>query len=290
MIIFNLRIPQSDQVEDGSCDFVAIEDQPTPLYDIDHHKIDQDIERITTFIQTLIEYAQLKFYSEENFIVEALTFVLLTCGIDITSKLRLLYYQLQNDYVPWGFSAPPNRNVKSLNSVDIFESLIEIMLRLDVNKKVLQCYHCKTKCSCEVVATYLVDELRLFTLQDPIEQEAEQPAEIVNNNIPAKDNIIEMKSATFIIDIPEEYVTYSSQTQNGFREAHRYDKICMVECDDEVATASIERNTPDVINPHIWKGHNDDGIPFINYDAMFGHTAIDLDLQLDCKSDTKENV
>lgn len=295
-ILSNLRIPQSDPVPDGSCDFVAIEDLNISLYDIDLNNIDTDIERVTTFILSLIEYADLKFYSEENFIVEALTFVLLTCEIDITSKFQLLYYQIQNDYVPWGFSAPPKKNVLKLDFKAVFVSLIDIFLRLDVNRLVLQCHHCKTKCSCEVVATFLTSNLTEFTLQDLVEQETHNntvnlaPASIeqscVTNNkeINAESNvpfnlgnpITALSDSFIVIDIPN--VDFPSNL-NSPTDIVNDDKVYY---ETEVATPSVSYN-PDVINPHFWKGHNDEGVPIINFDAMFGHTAIDLDLQLDCK-------
>lgn len=266
--------------QDGSCDFVVIEDKPIPLYNIDHSLIDQDAERITTFIRTLIEYSGLRFYSEENFLLEALTFILLTCNIDIQDKFNLFYYQLQNDYVPWDFSAPIDDDVNDLNFLDLFKSLVNVFLRLDVNRKVMQCYHCRSKCSCDVVATFLLEELNIFTMQDPIKQEANQNAENENTPVRKFENQINMLSSSFIVDIPEFYQHISSQNFDATLRDNG--NSCSDKHDSRDATP-LCNHTPDVENPHIWKGHSDEGIPFINFDAMYGHTENDLDLQLDCK-------
>lgn len=285
-----------EQELDGNCDFVAIEDPPTALFDISHTTLDND-ERIAIFISTLLEYSGIKYYSEENFIVEALTFILLTCNIDVTDKFNLLFYQLQNDYVPWGFSAPECNIVENLNSVDVFESLVNIMLRLDVNRKVLQCIHCKTKCSCEMAATFIISELDLFTVQDPIIQVVEQiDNKAVERLTPEEINetsLINMLSKSFIVEIEEEQNT--SFLHNGAKEERKISSLQNVMLsdfgtvdqviDDREATLSIHQDEqPHCMNHDAWKGHNDEGIPIINFDAMFGHTDYDdLDLQYNCK-------
>lgn len=266
--------------QDGSCAFVAIEEQTPTLYDISYTKLDTDIERITTFIITLLEYSGIKFYSMENFIVETLTYLLLMCDIDVRSKFQLLMYQLHNNYVPWDVEDPLNKDVKSLDFVGVFDSLISILLRLDVNRKVLQCYHCKSKCCCEVVATFMETELNLFTLQDPINQVVDIKAEeivIVPDHVIK--NPINMLSKSFIVDIEFSEPQISSQTNSMHNVLDNVEKEY---CEDKEATLPIIHN-PSIINPHAWKGHNDDGIPIINFDAMFGHTDYDLDLQPDCK-------
>lgn len=273
----------SETEQDGSCAFVAIEELTPTLYDISKTKLDNDTERITTFIKTLLEYSGMKYYSAENFMVETLTFILLMCEIDVKSKFQLFMYQLHNDYVPWGFEDPLHMDAGLLNFTDVFESLINILLRLDVNRKVLQCYHCRSKCSCEVVATYSDSELNLFALQDPIDQVVETIAD--QQRTPDTNVIIQhishpitMLSHSFIIDIPE--FKFFSQNDNSMLNDSEFVK--RKRCDTEEATLLVYHN-PNVVNPHVWKGHNDDGIPIINFDAMFGHTDIDLDLQLDCK-------
>lgn len=249
--------------------------------------MDKQNERITTFVMTLLEYSGIKYYSEENFIVEALTFVLLTCDIDITKKFQLLYYQLQNDYVPWGFSAPRNNDARKLNSVDIFISLVNIMLRLDVSRQVLQCHHCKSKCCCEVVATFLIEEIDLLTMQDPINQIADQNMEAVNinssdiNEIASIINPITMLSDSFIIKIEEECQDFISSQANSV--LNDMDNGVKRKYDAEEATLSSYVINPSLRNYDAWKGHNDEGIPIINFDALFGHTEYDLDLQLDCR-------
>lgn len=230
----------------------------------------------------MIEYSGIKFYSEENLLVEALTFVLLTCEIDIREKFGLLYYQLQNDYVPWGFSAPIDNDVNNINSVDLFNSLIQVMLRLDVNRKVLQCMHCRTKCSCEVVATYLESEIELFTMQDPPVQVAInhaatlEPEQMTSFDI---QNPILLNNQSFIVEVPHCVGTLSSQRQNVMLN----DLDTVERSDSSEATLTVRRCNPPFNNYDAWKGHNDDGIPIINFDAMFGHQdKDDLDLQLDC--------
>lgn len=250
--------------------------------------MDNDYERITTFIKTLIEYSGIKYLSEENFIVEALTFLLLTCGIDLQSKFQLLYYQLQNDYVPWGFSAPKNNDANFVNSVEVFISLIDILMRLDVNRRVLQCHHCRTKCSCEVVATFLLSEIDLFTMQDPVQQ-VEQQLEAAIEDTPvvenastpivlgdlSKCNFINNKAIDTIVDID-----ISSQAKVVLNDLDNDDKMIN---NSEEATLSGSYSQAVSKNYDTWKGHNDDGIPIINYDALFGHQTIhDPDLQLDC--------
>lgn len=281
-----------EQEQDGSCDFVAIEEPQIALYDIDQTKMDNDNERITTFIKTLLEYSEIKFYSEENFIIEALTFILLTCNINITDRFQLLYYQLQNNYVPWGFSAPKNKDARNLDSVEVFNSLINIMLRLDVNRKVLQCHHCKSKCSCEVVATFSISEIELFTMQDPIHQAAEPPPAVNNEETPDNTtveasitNAITMRSESFIIDFEcnlqecGSQESLSSQT-NSVPNGNNVDAR---RTNSEEATLSSSYDIPQQKNYDAWKGHNDEGIPIINFDAMFGHSEHDPDLQLNCK-------
>lgn len=280
MILFNLGIPQSEQEQGGSCDFVAIDDEPTPLFDIHYNDNGYNTLRITTFIKTLIEYSGLVFYSRENFIVEALTFLLLNFEVDIRDKFNLLMYQMNNKYVPWGFDAPKDNDVNKINYLDVFKSLINILLRLDVNRKVLQCYHCRTKCSCDVVATNLISELELFTLQDSNEQvvHIEEPLKLT----PVMTSPILMNGNSFIIEIPDEHEQHISSNHNIVM--HNDSELPIWKGEHNGATPVM---TPSTSMKHdsAWKGHNDDGIPIINFDALFGHTPKDhdLDLQRSCK-------
>lgn len=211
---------------------------------------------------------------------------MLTCEIDITDKFQLLYYQLQNDYVPWGFSAPENNDAHKVDSVDVFMSLINIMLRLDVSRKVLQCYHCKSKCSCDVVATFSIEELDLLTVQDPVSQVADVSLKAVvdmapdTNLIASIANPITMLSKSFIVEkeFNSQEVT-SSQENSVLNEMDNGVSFS----NTEEATLHSNYNNPQPQNHNAWKGHNDEGIPIINFDAMFGHTEYDLDLQLDCR-------
>lgn len=267
-----LDSPTPLETTDGSCAFVAIEDPQMPLYDVAPTKLFNDKERITTFIKSTFEYSGMQYYSQENLLVETLTFILLNCDIDIRAKIHLLLYQLHNRYVPWDFKIPKRNNIKNIDSVDLFHSLIKIMMRLDVNKKILQCFHCKTKCSCEVVATFSESEIALFTVQDP-------PVQVVENKAVIKkepENPIILNNDTFIIDFELEYQPLSSQMQNVMLN----DLDIVEECDSERATLSGCYCDPPTMNHDAWKGHNDDGIPIINFDAMTGHKdKDDLGLQ-----------
>lgn len=159
------------------------------------------------------------------------------------------------------------------------------MLRLDVNRKVLQCIHCRTKCSCEVVATYLDSEIDLFTVQDPTSQVVENQAasleepEIRTSNIV---NPISINNGSFIIDFDvATCATLSSQERNMM--------LNDLDADEQAHDGTREATLstcciPPVNNFNAWKGHNDDGIPIIDYNAMFGHKdKDDLDLQHDCR-------
>lgn len=289
MTALSLGTPLSEQELDGNCDFVAIEDPQIALLDIDQQSLDKDNERITTFFKTLLEYSGIKYFSEENFIVEALTFLLLTCNIDIQDKFQLFYYQLQNDYVPWGFSAPENNDATLIDSVDILTSLIDILMRLDVNRKVLQCHHCRTKCGCDVVATFLVSEIELFTMQDPAQQivddkravtEYASAVENASNPITLgankEENFINNETCDIIINS-----NISSQENSVLNDL---DKDNSIASSGEATLSMNYISFPPVPNFDAWKGHNDNGIPIINFDALFGHKAIDdLDLQHDCR-------
>lgn len=246
-----------------------------PLYDIDPTKLNNDKERITTFLKFTFECADMRYYARDNLLVETLTFILLNCKIDIRSKLRLFCYQVNSKYVPWDFSVPKKNSLKNLHYVDFFKSLIQVMLRLDVNRQVLQCYHCKTKCSCEVVATYSDSELDLFTMQDSTPQVIEPEAEIIE-----PENPITLNNGTFIIDVEYHFDEISSLGKN----------VMLIDSDqvevnnEGVATHSICYVDPPLPGYDAWKGHNDDGIPFINFDALCGHKdKDDLGLQQDCR-------
>lgn len=212
---------------------------------------------------------------------------MLTCEIDITNKFQLLYYQLQNNYVPWGFSAPENNDACKIDSVDIFMSLINIILRLDVSRKVLQCHHCKSKCSCDVVATFLVEELDLLTMQDPISQVADVNLKAVVNIAPDIDisasitNPITVGGKSFIIEIEHISQDVTSSQENSV--LNEMDNGISNKSNAEEATLPSTYINPQLQDYNAWKGHNDEGIPIINFDAMFGHTEYDLDLQLDCR-------
>lgn len=241
--------------------------------------------RITTFVQTLLEYSNIKFYSKENLLVEALTFVLLTCGINIQTQFQLLHYQLQNNYIPWGFSAPKNKDVKFINSVDLFKSLINVFLRLDVNRKVLQCYQCRTKCSCEVVATFKIEEIELFTVQDPIQQVVDSEADNLMIKAPVITNPIIQLSTSFMYEDELKYervnqISFQNDNVmlNGFENAERKSE------DGEATLSQTQNSFHHIDNFDAWNGHNDDGIPLFNYVANFTLSERhDFDLQLDCK-------
>lgn len=159
------------------------------------------------------------------------------------------------------------------------------MLRLDVNRKVLQCIHCRTKCNCEVVATFLDSEIDLFTVQDLTNQVVENQAvlskepEIQTSNI---SNPVTINNGSFIIDFDvANYATFSSRERNMMLNDLDADK----QAHDGTREATLSVCCiPPVDNFNAWKGHNDDGIPIIDYNAMFGHKdKDDLDLQLDCR-------
>lgn len=237
--MFHSETPPWELVPVGSCSFVEIE-QPKIQLISSFQNLNATVEN---FINDIIKCAELKFYSQENLLVETATYLALLCDIDIYKSFDLLMYLVHQRYIPWSFDIPKKRDIKNLDRLQFFKSLNKLLSCLDVKTKRLQCINCRTKRDCTTISLFTNDELELFTVQDP------EPLAI--------NNPIEVRGQSFIKDFDVELGI--SDSDNSIRE---------VKVTEQKTEPSKEREVEYVVTI------NREDLS-VSYHAVYGHTVLD---------------